>query len=83
LIFDLLIVLLLLLWEKRRKFQGEILVAGLILYSIARFTVEFFRESYIVFAGLSQAQVACIILLLILIPIFITGRKKSNSPGKS
>ncbi|MCL5037004.1 MAG: prolipoprotein diacylglyceryl transferase [Chloroflexi bacterium] len=82
LIMDLLIVALLLLWEKKQKFQGELIVMGIILYSIARFIVEIFRDSYNVFSGISQAQAACIIMLIIFIPILIIGRNKAAKTNK-
>ncbi len=56
-----------LVWLYRRKsFDGQLLFSGLVLYSIYRFLVEFFRYSPIHWLGLTPSQ-------WIVVPLFVFG----------
>lgn len=58
-----LICIVLLLYEKRKRFEGEVFLLYLLLYSIYRFIVEFFRKDMIVFiGGLTYGQVGSILI---------------------
>jgi phosphatidylglycerol:prolipoprotein diacylglycerol transferase len=75
-----------LVWLARRKrFDGEIIIAYSILYAIARFFLEFFRgdtDRGFVFGGLlSTSQFIAIIVLLIGLPLFVIKLKGSKYPG--
>jgi phosphatidylglycerol:prolipoprotein diacylglycerol transferase len=65
LVLDILIVLTLLWWEKRKKFSGELTLLMLSLYSVARFVVESFRLSPPRIFGLSIAQYSSIIFFIV------------------
>jgi len=54
---------LVILW-KRRSFEGQLLLTGLILYSVYRFLIEFIRTSPVSLYGLTQAQLASILIFL-------------------
>lgn len=61
------IFLILLFWQKRRRFKGEVFLAYCLLYSIKRFFIEFLRgDNMPVAFGLTMSQ-------LISISIFIFG----------
>lgn len=59
--------LLLYLW-KRRKFDGQIFLVFLIVYSIGRSVIEAFRENLIIFGNVTVAQ---LVSVLIIIPAMI------------
>jgi len=64
----LIFLLLMLLW-RRRTFTGQIFTAYMMLYAVARFTIEFYRGDprgdYFFDGALSQAQTICIALFLV------------------
>ncbi len=61
------LLIFLVLWKFRnhKRFPGFLFVLYIGLYSIMRFTVEFFRVAPMVFPWLSLAQLVCIILAVI------------------
>lgn len=69
------------LWQRRdkTKFDGHLFLIYLILYSFARFVVEIFRESKVLFGPITYAQVAS---LLIIIGTFIVIRRQQGLPQK-
>ncbi|MDE6886508.1 MAG: prolipoprotein diacylglyceryl transferase [Helicobacteraceae bacterium] len=72
------IFLILYFTRAKMKFQGELIGYYMLLYSIARFVVEFFREAdsqmgY--FSGISMGQILSIITFLISIIFLIVVRK--------
>jgi len=82
-IFDLLIMVFLLTYEKHAKFKGEVFLVYLTLYSFMRFFVEFLRdnisESPIVMLGnLSLGQYISIIILIPALLWIIIGRKNAK-----
>lgn len=64
----LIFLLLVLLW-RRRSFTGQIFAAYMMLYAVARFTIEFYRGDrrgdYFFNGALSQAQTICIALFVV------------------
>lgn len=80
LLLDLIVVFLLVSWEKRKRFSGEIFLLMFSLYSIVRFIVEFFRFSPPRVLGLSLAQYSSIIIFIVTLVWIYMGRKKV--PGK-
>jgi phosphatidylglycerol---prolipoprotein diacylglyceryl transferase len=68
----LLIFAILRIWQKNRRFTGEIFLGYGILYSIKRFGVEFLRGDYPkVLYGLTMPQVMSIAILIVCISLFI------------
>lgn len=60
---------------KRKRFDGVILLNYIILYSILRFIVEFFRaDNPAIFAGLTISQLISLVLFLISIAILLLKR---------
>ena len=77
---NVLIYFLLVMIAKRRQFTGQVFYSYLAMYSVYRFFVEFLRKGVtadIAFAGLTQAQVASILGLAILIPVLAIRLRKS------
>lgn len=61
-----------LIYERKRSETGFTFSTVLILYGLGRFFVEHFRtDSPIIFAGLTLAQVSCLILALVGLALFI------------
>jgi phosphatidylglycerol:prolipoprotein diacylglycerol transferase len=82
-----LIFLVLLAVAKRKRFEGQVVLSYVLLYSVARFTIEFFRGDAArgsVFSGaLSTSQFLAILLVLgalVLWPI-AARRSKTTSPA--
>lgn len=67
-------------WEKKQKFSGELMWASIVLYAAVRFIVEFFRESApLAWAwGLSAAQVASLLSVLVILPYIIYRRNQPH-----
>ncbi|MGM9535329.1 MAG: prolipoprotein diacylglyceryl transferase [Intestinibacter sp.] len=79
-IWDLGVFLFLFIFRKKQKYQGQILVDYIILYSIGRFFIEGLRTDSLMLGPLRMAQVislACIIVGVILNYI-LSRRTKSN-----
>jgi phosphatidylglycerol---prolipoprotein diacylglyceryl transferase len=70
--------LLLLLW-KRRKFDGQIIFTYFVLYSIARFTIEFWRDDPRgSLLGLSTSQLISLVFFILGIVLLIYHWRRSN-----
>lgn len=76
-IFDLIVFLLILFWLPRKKFDGEVFLGMLSLYSAARFVVEFFREEPVLWFGLTLAQYVSIAAIIICGWIIFIGRRRA------
>lgn len=75
--------LILLLLKKHKSFNGQLFMTYLLLYSILRFTVEFFRgdvERGFILGNLSIAQGISVVMFLISIAGMIA-LKQRNNPG--
>ncbi|GIU81220.1 MAG: prolipoprotein diacylglyceryl transferase [Acidobacteria bacterium] len=85
--FAMLLVFLFLLWlHRRKKFDGQILIAYAILYPIVRFTIEFFRDDprgdlfgLTTLTGLSTSQIISLIVALVAIAFMIIKIKSSEA----
>ena len=79
-IWDLGVFLFLFIFMKKQKYQGQILVDYIILYSIGRFFIEGLRTDSLMLGPLRMAQVvslACIIIGVIL--NYILSRRAKNN----
>lgn len=73
------IFLFLLSWAKRKSFDGELFGIYIILYSLTRFIIEFFRGDPargFIYNGISISQAISIVLFLTAIIFIIHRRKK-------
>lgn len=78
--FSALIIFLFLNWYKKKgKFSGEIGSVFLITYSFTRFLIEFLRAGERTL-GLNRGQFVLVIIFIISILIFISGRNKKIRP---
>jgi phosphatidylglycerol---prolipoprotein diacylglyceryl transferase len=75
---DLVIVGFLCFWEKRKKFNGELVILMFTTYSIDRFIVEIFRLSPPRILGLSIAQYSSIIIVILTLYWVFRGRQKGT-----
>jgi phosphatidylglycerol:prolipoprotein diacylglycerol transferase len=77
--FTMILVFLFLFWlHRRKKFDGQVLLAYAIIYPLVRFTIEFFRDDprgdllgLTTFTGLSTSQIISLIVALIAIIFMI------------
>ncbi|MGM9533251.1 prolipoprotein diacylglyceryl transferase family protein, partial [Intestinibacter sp.] len=79
-IWDLGVFLFLFIFRKKQKYQGQILVDYIVLYSIGRFFIEGLRTDSLMLGPLRMAQVislACIIVGVIL--NYILSRRAKNN----
>ncbi len=76
----LLIFVVLLLIHRRRRFEGQVILAYAMLYSVARFIIEFWRDDLRgEFFDLSTSQFIAIILFAGALPAFIFRLRKSGA----
>lgn len=78
LVLDVALFFFLLYWWKKRKFAGENILLMFSLYSVIRFTVEFFRYNSpnLMHYGLSVAQWASIVIFVVFLSIVVVKRKR-------
>lgn len=83
--FAMLIVFFLLLWlHKRRSFNGQVILLYALLYSVIRFTIEFFRDDprgdllgLTTATGLSTSQLISIVVGLVALLLLIVRWRKA------
>lgn len=83
--FAMLIVFFLLLWlHKRRSFNGQVILLYALLYSVIRFTIEFFRDDprgdllgLTTATGLSTSQLISIVVGLVALVLLIVRWRKA------
>lgn len=75
----LMFLVLIYLW-KHRKFEGQLLFSGLILYSVYRFLIEFIRTNPEYWFGLTQAQLASIPIFVISLIFYGILYKRAGRP---
>src|SRR6185295_13651406 len=70
-----------LLWlTKRRKFEGQIIYAYMMIYSVARFTIEFWRDDPRgALLGMSTSQFIAILLFIFGLVMTLISRKRQAS----
>lgn len=56
-------------WRRRSAYDGQLFIIYLLLYSFARFVVEFFRVTIPVYFGLSGSQIISIVIFILAIAI--------------
>ncbi|MEA4882906.1 MAG: prolipoprotein diacylglyceryl transferase [Clostridia bacterium] len=81
-IYSVIILFVLLAIEAKKKFEGEILWLYVGFYSVARFIVEFWRESprdY--FAPFTSTQVLCVILGILAFGVVSVYSRASSTPS--
>lgn len=82
LFLDLIVFFLLLWWDKKTKFSGELYLVFLMLYSAVRFIVEFYRFDIFVYSGITLAQyISLAIIVICLIWIILMRRKMTGKAG--
>ncbi|MFA6320761.1 MAG: prolipoprotein diacylglyceryl transferase [Candidatus Omnitrophota bacterium] len=75
-----LVFIILLIWQNRRRFAGEIFAGYCILYSSKRFIVEFFRgDNPRLFLGLTISQIISAVIFAAAITVFIMKAKQWKS----
>jgi phosphatidylglycerol:prolipoprotein diacylglycerol transferase len=77
----------LLLIRRRKKFDGEVILAYTFLYGVARFILEFFRgddDRGFVFGGpLSTSQFIAVILVPVAVVLWVVRRQRISSGGRT
>lgn len=74
------IILLALLWIfHKKKFDGQVILSYFILYSLARFGLEFLRTDSLMFYGLKAAQLTTVITLAIAGGLWLKKMSKKNN----
>ena len=68
------IFLILLFVERRKRYSGEVFLAGAVLYALERFAIEFLRFGPKAFLGLTVIQIMIILFFVALIPVLILRR---------
>lgn len=84
--FAMLLVFVFLLWlHKRKRFNGQVILAYALLYSIIRFAIEFVRDDprgdvlgLTTLTGLSTSQLISIVVGLAALIVLIVRRRRSN-----
>lgn len=72
------VLIVLLLWRKHKKFNGEICLMYLFGYGIGRFWVEGLRTDQLQFSnGIAASQVLAAVLVVVSVVWIIIGRRKS------
>ncbi|HEY0492530.1 MAG TPA: prolipoprotein diacylglyceryl transferase [Candidatus Dormibacteraeota bacterium] len=74
------VVLFLILWNLRLRVhpEGMLAMIYIVLYSISQFLIFFLRDNVVVLAGLKQAQVTALVVILLIIPIMIYLRLRES-----
>lgn len=83
---SLLIYIVLVYVEKRRRYLGQVFLSYLALYSVYRFLIEFLRKGVtaeVAFAGITQAQVVSLLILLVALPILYVKRDRNAGASRS
>lgn len=79
-----LVILFILLWLfRRRPYKGFVALLYFVLYSLLRFTLEFWRgDSLMLTSGLKAAQVTCLVTaaVAVVIILFKLRKQPNNSP---
>ena len=76
--WDLVIFLLLMAWRRKKPFEGALALGYFVLYSLGRFTLEFWRsDSLITFMNLKAAQVTSLLIAVVAVVVFFI---KKSSP---
>lgn len=76
------IFVLLVLWQDRRRFAGEIALGYCMLYSLKRFGIEFLRgDNPGIFFGLTISQVLSLVVIIAAVLIFIKKASKWKENG--
>ena len=77
-IWNLLVFAGLLIFEKHKKFHGEVMCWYVIFYSIGRFFIEGLRTDSLMIGPLRTAQMISLVLILVCTGIVYFGRKKAS-----
>lgn len=75
------IFIFLISWQRHKRFEGQLFWLYLLLYSVTRFIIEFFRGDEIrgfIYNGFSTAQGISVVLFLIAIIFIISYRRKNH-----
>jgi phosphatidylglycerol:prolipoprotein diacylglycerol transferase len=82
---DIIIFVLLLMFQTTNHAKGQVFLLYTILYSIARFFLEYLRGDYGTLAfGLKSAQLTSLVIIIFASIIFLSiGKRKQNHPKKA
>jgi phosphatidylglycerol:prolipoprotein diacylglycerol transferase len=74
------VVLFLILWNLRLRVhpEGMLAMIYIVLYSISQFFIFFLRDNIVIVAGLKQAQLTALVVILLTIPIMIFLRMRES-----
>ncbi|MCK8061331.1 MULTISPECIES: prolipoprotein diacylglyceryl transferase [unclassified Fusibacter] len=78
-IWNLLVFAGLLLFEKHKKFHGELMCLYVIFYSIGRFFIEGLRTDSLMIGPLRTAQMISLLLIVVCSGIIYIGRKRAGA----
>lgn len=71
------IFILLVIWQDRRRFIGEIALGYCMLYSLKRFGIEFLRgDNPRIFLGLTMSQIISFVFMIVVVTVFIKKASK-------
>lgn len=73
----LVIFVLLILWARKLHQPGTVLTWFFVMYTSARFVVEFFRAEQMYLYGLNKAQIVCVVLLPLFFLLHLILRRSS------
>jgi phosphatidylglycerol:prolipoprotein diacylglycerol transferase len=62
----------------RRSFSGQVFLTYLAGYGVVRFIIEFWRENLVVWHGFTIAQVTAVLVILMVIPIYLSRKKNKK-----
>jgi phosphatidylglycerol:prolipoprotein diacylglycerol transferase len=77
------LALFLLIWSLRYRFKlpGALFMLWLVLYSAGQLVLFFVRDNPTVIAGLKQAQITSIVVLLVAVPVWLWWRRRAAGYG--
>lgn len=83
-VWCLLVLVLLLVWRKHKKFDGELFLLYLAGYGAGRFWIEGLRTDQLLIPGLGAAvsQVLAAVLVVVSVLLFVRGRRKAKKASE-
>lgn len=70
---------LLMYLSKKKRFDGQVFLTFLILYSIGRIIIEYFRENLIVFGNITVSQLVSVLIIIPAVVFYLVrGREAKN-----
>ncbi len=82
-LWNLTIFVLLNIYDKHRRFDGEIFVLYIVLYGLGRFFIEGLRTDSLWFGPVRISRIVALLCVVVGVVLWIILRKKSQNPGKA